>query len=306
MTRDKWKRLLITGCALSGLILFAAAAPAALPPHDDETGATADEGQKQVLVKVKEIRSGDGNKVKVKVVGEADGKHVVHWVGSPAKRGYIGLALNSLSPELQKHFGAPEGSGVMVGTVVEGSPAQAAGLQVGDVITAIDGRKVTSASGVQRIIREKKEGAAVSLAVVRGGAPLTVQAVAGVKEMQEFDIGLLGDIGELKERAFFISSGMEGGNMVFETVEGDATVGLTEQMENLENVFIEKIGGAKDMIYFNTESFNESMKEVNKYLASSEFQEKLKARQEQELKLQQRLEELERKLEKLEKVHEEQ
>jgi hypothetical protein len=48
------------------------------------------------------------------------------------------------------------------------------------------------------------------------------------------------------------------------------------------------------------------MKEVHEYLASPEFQEKLKALQQRELELQQRLEQLERKLEKLEEVHEEQ
>ncbi len=304
MTQDNWKKLLITGCALAGLILFTAAAPAAVLPDDEKTVTPVVEGK--AVVKVKEIHTDGGTKVNVKVIGDDDGHQVVHWVGSPAKRGYLGVALNQLSPELQKHFGAAEGSGVLVGTVVEGSPAQAAGIRVGDVLTAIDGRSVASASDVQRIIREKEEGEAASIALVRSGAPITVEAAVAVKEMQEFDIGLLGDLGELKQKAFFISSGMEGGNMVFETIEGDVTVDLTEQMEHLENVFIEKIGDSKDMIYFNTETFNESMKEVNEYLARPEFQKKLKALHEQELKLQERLEELELKLEKLEKVHEEQ
>jgi len=299
MTWNKWKKLIITGCALTGLVLITAAAPAAVLPDDEESGATA----------VEEISTGGNTRVKVKVIGNGDGEHVIHWVGSPAKRGYLGVALNPLSPELQKHFGAPEGSGVMVGTVVEDSPAQAAGIRVGDVLTAIDGKEVASASDVQRIIREKGEVEATSIALVRGGAPMTVEAAIGVKEMQEFDIGLLGDIGELKERAFFISSGMEGGNMVFKTLEGDVSVDLDEQLENLEDVFIQKIqmiGDSDDLIYFNTETFNESMKEVNEYLASPEFQEKMKALHEQELELHQRLEALELKLEKLEEVHEEQ
>lgn len=303
MTWDKWKKLIITGCALTGLVLIPATAPAAVLPDDEETGATVVE--EKTLVKVGENRTGGKTRVEVKVIGD-DEHHVVHWVGSAAKRGYLGVALNPLSPELQKHFGAPEGSGVMVGTVVEGSPAQTAGIRVGDVITAIDGESVASASDVQRIIREKEEGEMTSIGLVRNSAPMTVEAAVELKEMQEFDIGLLGDIGELKERAFFISSGMEGGNMVFESVDGDVTVDLDEQMENLEDVFIQKIGDCDDLIYFNTETFNESMKEVHEYLASPEFQEKLRALQERELELQQRLEKLELKLEKLEEVHEKQ
>lgn len=292
MTWDTWKKMLATGCALAGLVLLSAAAPAAVLPDDEESAAPAVQGKAV-------------GKVNVKVIGDDHGDHVVHWVGSAAKRGYLGVALNPLSAELQKHFGAPEGSGVMVGSVVEGSPAHSAGLKVGDVITAIDGNEVGSPSDVQRIIREKEEGETATIALVRGGVPSTVEATAGVKEMQEFDIGLLGDIGDLKKKAFFISSGMEGGNMVFETMDGEIKVDLDDQMEQLENIFIEKIGDSDDLIYFDTETFNESMKEVHEYLASPEFQEKLKALQEREVELQQRLEELEVKLEKLEEVHEE-
>jgi membrane-associated protease RseP (regulator of RpoE activity) len=301
----KWNtwRLIVTGCTLAGLALFTSVAPAAVLP-DDETGTAGE--QEKALVKVEEIRADGETKINVKVVGDHDGEHVVHWVGSPANRGFLGVALNSLSPDLQKHFGAAEGSGVMVGSVVEGSPAEAAGIRVGDVITAIDGADVASPSDVQRIIREKEEGEAATIALVRSGAPLTITATVGVKEMQEFDIGLLGDIGDLKKRAFFISSGMEGGNMVFETVDGNVTVDLTEEMDKLENIFIEKLGDSDDLIYFDTETFNDSMKEVHEYLASPEFQEKLNGLQERELELQQRLEALELKLEKLEEVHEEQ
>ncbi len=226
-----YEKLIIASGALTCLVLCSAASPAAVPA-DDETAPAVVEEKDKVLVKVEEIRTDGETKVKVKVVADGDGEHMVHWVGSPAKRGYLGVALNPLSAELQKHFGAPEGSGVMVGTVVEGSPAQAAGLKVGDVITAIDGTNVASATDVQRIIREKVEGETAAIALVRGGAPMTVEATVGLKEMQEFDIGLLGDIGDLKEKAFFISSGMEGGNMVFETIDGNVTVDLEDQMEN--------------------------------------------------------------------------
>lgn len=292
------------GFVLLALLLGTASAGAAVLPDDGEDGAQTVVVEQRSVVRVGESGEEQGGNVKVKVVAEGDGNHVVHWVGSPVKRGFLGVALNQLSPDLQRHFGAPEGSGVLVGEVVSGSPAEAAGIRVGDVLTAIGGEPVGSAADVQRIVRGRKEGEEVSVDLLRNGAPRAVTVTVGVKEMQEFDISLLGDIGDLKKKAFFVSSGMEGGNLVFKTVEGDVTVDLEGQMEDLEDVFIDKLDDADDLIYFDTETFNESMKEVQEYLASPEFQEKLKSRQMRELELQQRLEALERKLEELEKAHE--
>jgi len=298
-------KTLAAGIVMLGLLAGTGGVGAAVLPDDDESGTAPVVVQERTVVRMDEAVDEEQN-VKVKVLAKGDGDHVVHWVGSPVKRGFLGVSLNQLSPDLQKHFGAPEGRGVLVGSVVEGSPAEAAGILVGDVLTAIGGEPVGTAADVQRIVREREEGEQLAVALQRNGAPQTVQVTVGVKEMQEFDISLLGDIGDLRKKAFFVSGGMEGGNLVFKTVEGDVTVDVDEQMEDLENVFIEKIGDADDMIYFDTETFKESMKDVHEYLASPEFKERMSSLQTREDELQQRLEELERKLEALEKAHEEQ
>ena len=85
MKWDTWKRLIVTGSALAGLLLFAAAAPAAVLPDDEEAVA-----EDQATVKVKEIFAGGETAVKVKVIGDEDGEHMIHWVGSPARRGFLG------------------------------------------------------------------------------------------------------------------------------------------------------------------------------------------------------------------------
>jgi len=293
MNGNFWlKRAAIAGALLA--LSIHGTAPAAVLAGDDEA-----------LVNVEEVCTDGSPQVKVKVVQAGDG-HQVQWIGCPASRGFLGVTLTTLSPELRTHFGAPAESGVMVGSVVDDSPAQAAGLAVGDVITAIDGMAVASPTDVQRLIREREAGQETSIELVRDGRPVSVSATVAVKEMQEFDIGLLGDIGVLQKNSFFISSGLEGEDMVFKSVEGDVEVELDDELERLEDVFIRKIGDDDDLIWFDTETFNESMKEVHEYLASPEFQEKLKHLQERELELQERLGELELKLEKLERIHEEQ
>ncbi|MCL6536985.1 MAG: trypsin-like peptidase domain-containing protein [Acidothermus sp.] len=70
-------------------------------------------------------------------------------------------------------------NGARVDFVQPSSPAARAGLQVGDVITAVDGTAVSSASDLQRDIQSKKPGSAVTLRIIRGGATQTVTATLG-------------------------------------------------------------------------------------------------------------------------------
>src|SRR5690349_20519389 len=69
------------------------------------------------------------------------------------KRAWLGVSLLDLSDELREHFGASRESGVMVESVADGSPADKAGVRVGDIIVAIDGKDVKSSSDLRGAIR---------------------------------------------------------------------------------------------------------------------------------------------------------
>ncbi len=75
----------------------------------------------------------DGENVMVQVHGCGDGDihKVIQMGGEPVQRTFLGVGLSSLTPELQVHFGSSEGTGIMVSSVVEGSPAARAGLTSG-------------------------------------------------------------------------------------------------------------------------------------------------------------------------------
>src|SRR6185503_9030841 len=86
----------------------------------------------------------------------------------------IGVSTMALTKPLADYFGIAGGKGVLVTSVTEGSPAAAAGVKAGDVITAIDGEPVDSSGDVSRVINNKKEGD-VTLTIIRNRAQQTIR-----------------------------------------------------------------------------------------------------------------------------------
>jgi S1-C subfamily serine protease len=85
-------------------------------------------------------------------------------------RGWIGVEPQDLGPELAQTFNlAPQTQGVIVTGVLHGSPAQAAGLQPGDLITHVGGQEVRNTSDLLTQIAALKPGLAVDLGLQRQG-----------------------------------------------------------------------------------------------------------------------------------------
>jgi serine protease Do len=85
-------------------------------------------------------------------------------------RGSIGIMFAGQdNPAIARVYGG--GSGITVSTVVAGSPADQAGLKVGDTITSVDGKKVTKGTELVSDIASRKPGSKVSLAFIRNGKP---------------------------------------------------------------------------------------------------------------------------------------
>jgi hypothetical protein len=106
------------------------------------------------------------------------------WVGG--KQNYIGVSLQELTPELCQHFGVKEGRGLLVAKVLEDSPAEKAGLRVGDVIVSADGERVERVNALQRLIQDKKKGEKVTLEYIREKKKTSVE-VEIEKEESEFE-----------------------------------------------------------------------------------------------------------------------
>lgn len=83
-------------------------------------------------------------------------------------RGSIGIMFNSVeNPAITRVYG--NGSGVTISDVVAGSPADQAGLKVGDTITTVDGKKVTKGSTLVDDIASRKPGTKIELGFIRNG-----------------------------------------------------------------------------------------------------------------------------------------
>jgi membrane-associated protease RseP (regulator of RpoE activity) len=102
--------------------------------------------------------------------------------------GRMGATLQNMTPQLARYFGVDEGVGALVGSVREGSAAEKGGLQVGDVIVAIDGEKVVDPGDVARAISRKDNGE-VEVRIMRDKAEQTLRVkLEGPAMNQEFDI----------------------------------------------------------------------------------------------------------------------
>jgi serine protease Do len=83
------------------------------------------------------------------------------------QRTVLGIVPDDLIPELAQQYDLPVREGIIVRQVEPSSPASRAGLQVADIITQIDGQRVTTSGDLRRILRSRKPGDTVRLTVVR-------------------------------------------------------------------------------------------------------------------------------------------
>lgn len=98
------------------------------------------------------------------------------------KRGELGIAAQPLTPELATAFGVNSRFGVVVGRIRPNSPAEKAGLQVGDVITTIDDKPVRDVRAVKNRIGLVRLGQKLNMTVIRESKTISISAV--IEELQ--------------------------------------------------------------------------------------------------------------------------
>ncbi|MFQ5670606.1 MAG: PDZ domain-containing protein [Acidobacteriota bacterium] len=203
-----------------------------------------------------------------------------HMAGPEMRqRGYLGVEAQTMTDELREYFGAPDGAGILVARVEDGSPAEKAGLLVGDVITEADGEPIDSVPDLVRVLRDKKEGDPVDLTYYRGGRRGSLEALAGVTEHRVWELHSLAECGD----------------------EDDDDCG------SRFNVFLDpedlpsgSSGGWGTSLGMDP-GFSEGMKRLQEYLGSPEFHQQIQRSIQIEKQLQEKSEELEKRLEELER-----
>jgi serine protease Do len=113
----------------------------------------------------------------ISMLGVITGERLAELIADPPEkgqmvRGWLGISLQALTPDIAEFWGLDIGSGIIVSDVVTNSPAQQAGLVVGDVIFEIDGETIEvdredKVPVFQRRIARLGPGTAIELAIVR-------------------------------------------------------------------------------------------------------------------------------------------
>src|SRR3984893_344666 len=108
-------------------------------------------------------------------------------------RGYLGVTVGPVTPELAQQFRVPDTGGALVQDVTRGGPADKAGLKPGDVIRKYDGRTISESSDLLAMAANTNPGTPVTLEILRNGQPLSTKVTLAPRPSE------LGYTGELRK-----------------------------------------------------------------------------------------------------------
>jgi serine protease DegQ len=97
-------------------------------------------------------------------------------------RGWFGIEVTDVSPELAESLGLKATQGAIVGAIERGSPAEKSGMKLGDVIVAVNGRRVADTNSTLNAIAEMQPGRAVPVRVLRQDRELQLDVIVGKRK----------------------------------------------------------------------------------------------------------------------------
>jgi serine protease Do len=95
------------------------------------------------------------------------------------RRGLLGVNIQDVTESLAKSFGRPDSEGALVSQVIEGSPAEKAGVKAGDIILKFNGEPVSGAAQLKNVVGKEKPGATVKLSIFRNKETFDVSLKVG-------------------------------------------------------------------------------------------------------------------------------
>ena len=145
------------------------------------------------------------------------------------KRGWLGVSVRDVSPEMAKAYKVPESGGAMINDVFKGDPAHKAGIKRGDVVIEVNGEKIKNANAFVQKVRTLAPESTAKLTVIRkgkklnfsvklaerantadGGNKASASSSTGANVLKEFGINKVEKLSESLKRKYKIDSGSEG------------------------------------------------------------------------------------------------
>lgn len=94
-------------------------------------------------------------------------------------RGWIGVSIQEVTPDLAKSFGLKDKQGALVSSVNEGEPADKAGIKPGDIIVEFDGKEIKEVSDLPRNVASITPGKTVKVKIIRDGKEKILSVAIG-------------------------------------------------------------------------------------------------------------------------------
>jgi len=133
----------------------------------DKVPVTYERGDKELRAEVKLGAAGDG-------AGVEDAPLPQSSSGPVQSRGRLGVTIIQIDPQVQERLQLRRDEGVAITNVVPGSPADKAGLHMGDIVLAVGRTNITDVAGLQRAILDVPINESVDLRIQRGAGELTI------------------------------------------------------------------------------------------------------------------------------------
>lgn len=165
--------LLTVTILLVGYLCAAASAYAG----DEKTG-----GQKNVVVRIKgDATEADGENWLYIGSGDEDEKKIekIKVKKKESCAAYLGIYMDEISSKIKRKYDYPKDDGVLIIEVVEGSPAEDAGLDANDIIYLFNGEEVVEAKQLSTLVKKKKPGDTIEIVLYRGGDEKMVNVTLG-------------------------------------------------------------------------------------------------------------------------------
>ena len=105
--------------------------------------------------------------------------------GKKVRRGWIGVTIQDVDQNSAKALGLDKAHGALIGSVMDGEPADKAGVKAGDIILSVEGKEIADSSALLHAIADKAPGSKIKIIVWREGKSLELTLVLGERSSEQ-------------------------------------------------------------------------------------------------------------------------
>jgi serine protease Do len=139
-------------------------------------------------------------------------------------RGWMGVSIQEVTPQIAESLGLEEQSGAFINDATTGQPAAEAGIQAGDVVIAIDGKRIASPRELARTVAEQEPGKNIEVTVWRNGRTEDISVTVGRMPAPDRTVAAAPDVPSDETTSFgmTVAPAEDGQGLVVTDVEPDS------------------------------------------------------------------------------------